>query len=899
MRLIPRRIKVKTEFFKNITLSDIIFAFIGIGVAIALFTANFEYHIWVAIGWVIIVGSMFLPVADGIRFYFTLGYLFRFFAQKKKFTKESTNEKADIKQIIPFVGFTKDRFIDFKDYFAEVIEVSPIEFGLLNEFKQNMLIDTFGNALRRLNEQQSATIVKLSKAMILDNFIYLEDKKYDTLMDLQYEGEMTPQEIEARSGIFEGRVSRVESLNRQEKVYKDYFYIVVYDKDKELLDTTVNGMISTLYNSVTPVNTRKLFGRDLVVFLKATFGKEFNERELEGISMANYMDWVIPKELKFRASGYSIDDRAYRQYVISDYPLQVGNAWGFNLFSQDRTKIIVKINPVQKYKAERNIDKAIMEMQSKGAYSARSSKQIENDTHVQTLKTLLVDLKNNNQQLYDVNIYVCCEDAARKEVKSILKQEGFKYSELFGRQVDGFISSNISMRDNVKETPRGMPTSTLAALFPFISGELQDKEGFYIGYNEYPVFIDFFTRNRERVNSNMIVVGKSGSGKSFATKTLLANFAADNTKIFILDPEDEYTVLAGSLKGKVIDVGSSAMGIINPFHIITSLKDDIKDVEEVLEEEDLVEEVKEKEKPKEKLKLVEATDTFSTHLQFVEQFFKVILEGIDSDSFEALNSLVVDMYNEKGIDNRTNLKELKPEDFPIFDDLYRIINDRLEKETNEYHKRNFLTIQTYIKKFSTGGRNSNLWNGPTSITTKENFVSFNFRSLLANRNDIIANAQMLLVFKYLDNEIIKNRDFNLKFKTNRKIVIAVDEAHVFINPDHPIALNFMAQMAKRIRKYNGMQIIITQNFKDFVGTPEIQRQSTAVINASQYSMIFALAPNDINDMVELYRKSGEINEQEQNSVVTAGLGQCFFISGPMSRTMLQIEAADSIKDIIE
>jgi type IV secretory pathway VirB4 component len=452
------------------------------------------------------------------------------------------------------------------------------------------------------------------------------------------------------------------------------------------------------------------------------------------------------------------------------------------------------------------------------------------------------------------------------------------------------------MRDNIKETLRGVPTSSLAAIFPFISGELQDKEGFYIGYNEYPIFVDFFLRNRERVNSNMMVIGKSGSGKSFATKMLLANFAADNTKIFILDPEDEYTILAGNLQGKVIDVGSSAMGIINPFHIMTTLKDDIRDINEMDDED---KEENEGNKDDGKLKLKEATDTFSTHLQFLEQFFKVILEGIDSDSFEVLNSLIVEMYNLKGIDENTNLERLKPEDYPIFDDLYKMICDRLEKEKNEYHKRNLLTVQTYVKKFAAGGRNSNLWNGKTSITTKENFISFNFRSLLANRNEIIANAQMLLVFKYLDNEIIKNRDFNLKFKTNRKIIVAVDEAHVFINPNHPIALDFMAQMAKRIRKYSGMQIVITQNIKDFVGTPEIQRQSTAVINASQYSMIFSLSPNDMNDLIELYRKSGEINEHEQNSIVTAGVGQCFFISGPMSRTMMQIEAPDTVRELFE
>ncbi|MGN0748827.1 MAG: VirB4 family type IV secretion system protein [Christensenellales bacterium] len=891
MRIIPRKIKVKTEFFKGITLSDIICAFIGIGVAVALFTANFQYHVWVGIGWLIFAVAMFFPVADGIRFYYTLGYLFRFFAQKKKYSRGAKKQTAEVKSIIPFVGFTQDRFIDYGDYYAQVIEISPVEFGLLNEFKQNMLIETFANAIRRLTESQSANIVKLSKAMILDNYVYVEDKKYDSLMDLQYEGEMTAKEVEARAGIFEDRVSRVEALNRQEKVYKDYFYFVVYDKDKEVLETTIEGIMNTLSNSATPVTTRKLTGKDLVVFVKATFGKEFDERELDSVPMSEYFNWATPKEIKFKASGYSIDGRNYRQFVFSDYPLNVGNAWGYNFFSQDRTKVIVKIKPIAKYKAERNIDKAIMEMESKYSQSGKSSKVIENETHRQTLKDLLVDLKNNNQQLYDINTFVVCEEPARKEVKAILKQEGFKFSELFARQVDGFISSNLSMRDNIKETLRGIPTSTLAAIFPFISGALQDREGFYIGYNEYPIFVDFFLRNRERVNSNMMIIGKSGSGKSFATKTLLANFAADNTKIFILDPEDEYTILAGNLQGKVIDVGSSAMGIINPFHIMTTLKDDIKDIDEMGDEDE--------EEDNGKLKLRESSDTFSTHLQFLEQFFKVILDGMDSDAFEALNSLVVEMYNEKGINEDVDLDKLTPEDYPIFDDLYRLINKKLETETNQYHKQNYLTIQTYIKKFAKGGRNSNLWNGPTSISTKENFISFNFRSLLANRNEIIANAQMLLVFKYLDNEIIKNRDFNLKFRTNRKVIVAVDEAHVFINPNYPIALDFMAQMAKRIRKYSGMQIVITQNIKDFVGTPEIQRQSTAVINASQYSMIFSLSPNDLNDLVELYRKSGEINEEEQNSIVTAGVGQCFFISGAMSRTMMQIDAPNSIRDIFE
>ena len=368
----------------------------------------------------------------------------------------------------------------------------------------------------------------------------------------------------------------------------------------------------------------------------------------------------------------------------------------------------------------------------------------------------------------------------------------------------------------------------------------------------------------------MIIIGKSGSGKSYATKVLLSNLAADNARVFIIDPEDEYSILAGNLAGKVIDVGSSQHGILNPFHVMTSLDADEGG----------------------------GGDSFMQHLQFLEEFFKTIFDGMSPDAFEVLNTIVAEVYKRKGIDQTTNLSELEPKDYPIFDDLYNLVNAKLEKEKDDYHRRNLQIISNYVQKFASGGRNSNLWNGPTTMKTKENFICFSFRSLLVNRNQTIANAQMLMVFKYLDNEILKNRDFNLKYETLRKVVFVVDEAHLFINPKFPIALDFMAQMAKRIRKYEGMQIIITQNIKDFIGgSAETQRQASAVINASQYSMIFSLAPNDISDLVELYRNAGEINKDEQDAIVTAGRGQCFFISSAYSRTMFNIEANDTIKKL--
>ena len=107
----------------------------------------------------------------------------------------------------------------------------------------------------------------------------------------------------------------------------------------------------------------------------------------------------------------------------------------------------------------------------------------------------------------------------KKEVRAVLKQYGFKYAENFGRQINAFVSANVSRLDVLTEYARGIHTSSLAACFPFVSNELKDPNGFYLGYNQYPVFVNFFTRNNERVNSNMMIIGKSGGGKSFATKT--------------------------------------------------------------------------------------------------------------------------------------------------------------------------------------------------------------------------------------------------------------------------------------------------------------------------------------------------------------------------------------------
>lgn len=874
-RFIPGKTKVKTEFWKGVTISDLItglIALAGAGLILAANIFDMRTKIVVLLSWLGLMASMFIPVDEGLRLYGSLGLLFRFMAFKKRYSTDLEKKHyAPMSELTPFLNIELGKYINYGEYRGMVLEIMPLEFGLLNEDKQNMMINTFASGLRRLSEYQSATIVKLKKPMVFDSYMARDDEKFAILNQQFADGEFTKEELDARGLIFEERVMTLDRANRQDPILQDHFYMVVYGADKDALESTVEGIKNTIGSGQTPVKAHVLKEFDLVSFLKSNYTENFNEKEIASVPASAYMKYVLPKTVEFKVSRTIVDGNGYRNFVVSQYPLAVDNGWAYSLFALDKARVVINFHPMQRDKAEKMIDRAIMETETKLEKAGKSSKQIELETQLETMRSLLEMLKNNNEQLFNVNTHIQCKEVARKEIKSILRQNGFRVAEMFGRQVDAYISNSISRLDLVKSFERGMPTTTLAAAFPFVSSSMQDPTGFYIGDNEYPVFIDFFSR-KERINSNMMIIGKSGSGKSYATKTLLANLAADKTKIFLLDPEKEYVPLAHNLHGKIIDVGSSSQGMINPFQIMFSLKED--DDEE------------------------EGTDDFSTHLQFLEQFFRVVLEGISTDAFELLNTLVVELYKSKGIDQRTDVTKLTQTDFPIFDDLYELICKKLAKEKDDYFKRNYQILQTYVQKFSTGGRNANLWNGYTSLTTTENFILFNFRTMFANRNESLANAQMLLIFKYLNNEIIKNRDYNLSHNFKRQVVVAVDEAHMFIDPKFPVALSFMAEMAKRIRKYEGMQIIITQNIKDFLGSADIIRQSSAIINASQYSLIFQLAPNDMNDLLQLYASSGGLTKEEQDGIVTADKGVCFLITGPLSRTFVHIVALPTVRYMI-
>ena len=817
-------------------------------------------------------------------------------AAKKSAKKETRAENISydpIEDIIAFTGI-KDGFIEYAgEYYGAAIEIPPVEFRFFSENRRsNSIENAVGRVLRNLNPDYAANIVKIERPVLYDSYI---DNEYEKLEEvkLSYErGVITEEELKARVEVLYERINELRTLCFENKVVQPYYYIVLFDGDKKQLDIRVDSALDTLRAG--ELLPKRLNDKELAVFLKYNYEIDFDERDIEKIKPEDYAAWAMPQTVSFKARTTEINHIVTHNLRVINYPMEVGDAWMAGLMSIPATRVMIKAKPMDHGKSVTAIDHSIQEIRDRLNSTGIESRRIELSAHADSLSELLVMLQGENETLLSVNIYVTAYDinstktqagdkkipdsnlanitSMKKTVRRIFSESRVKLENLDFSQLEGFIGAGVSGYDPRTKDGRGIPSNSVAAAYPWIYANILDKKGIKLGMNEgVPVFVDFFRRDDERVNSNMVIVGKSGSGKSYATKSFLTNLAADDAKIFILDPENEYSELANSLHGKIINVGNASQGRLNPFHIITALEDDEDGSS--------------------------GSNSYSTHLQFLEEFFKQSLPDCEKDALEYLNALIDRCYLNKGITNETNLGKLRPEDYPIFDDLYDTILAEFQVSDNEYIRRMLRTLLNYISKFSTGGRNASIWNGPSTVTTEENFTVFNFQSLLANRNSTIANSQMLLVLKYIDNEIIKNREYNIKYKANRKIIVVIDEAHVFIDAKYPVALDFMFQLAKRIRKYNGMQIVITQNIKDFVGSEEIARKSTAIINACQYSFIFSLSPNDMDDLCLLYEKSGGINENEQEQIVSAPRGHAFAIMSSQHRSSFKVHVSDGMVDM--
>ena len=869
MRIIPKKIKVRNTVWKCYTMPDVIAALIVFAVVFICITAG---HLALAAVTGIFAVVMFMPTSEGI-FYSCILENVRFLFAKKRYTSESKNPKENVDALSGLKAVRKSGLIEYKDgSFGRVIKLGQKNFGVEDGLQQDTDIRYFASALKQLDETQSADLVKIDRPVTLDVW----SKELFARLSELYDGRGDDRR-DIRAGVLRERIDAIDKINNVRKEYSSDYYFVIYGKNAEEVEQTALNAATEIGKS--GLSAALLGRRDAAVFLKYGYSRNFDEWEAGKLSDEELVEWIKPKEIVFKANKYVIDGLEASTMAIAEYPLRVKNAWGADLFNIPNTKVVLHMKPVERLKAIRRIDKCIGEMETKQLLSEKASESNSAEIHRETMHELLDSLQTENESLLDVTLTVTAynylkESGYKKAVRRAIRTENFRPSMLYGKQIDGFRSSAISPQGGLKNLERGINSSSLAAVFPFVRIFVMEEGGILLGENRnnrYPFIFDLWKRGNLYQNSNAMVIGKSGSGKSFFLKNLILNEWSNRTRVIICDPEAEYMTLTRNLQGNVLDVGNAKEGRINPFHIYKILTEDGTPADPKV--------------------------TFNTHLKMLESFFRIVLAGASNDVIELINNLVVETYAKKGIDETRDCTQLKAEEFPLFSDLLETLKSKNADTMDSMTARDMRTAELYLEKF-VSGRYSDIWNAPSTLTADADVIDFNFQSLFANKNNIVANAQMLLIFRFIEQEVINAREKN-RYGENVHTLIVCDEAHLFIDAKFPIALDFFYQMSKRIRKYNGSFLPATQNIADWNANEELRGKTSAIIKNSQYLFIFKLSAPDMKDVLDVYKAGESFNEEEQRMIISAGTGQAFFVGSTELRACIKIKAGEFARSLFE
>lgn len=857
--------KKKTKFLGSLTAKDLLFLVIGIALIALVLLSSIVTTVKIILCILIIVVTFFsvitIDVQKGWRVVLNF---FRFITRRRKWEAEDISSSIELNDVICYN----------KGIYTAVIQLNGINFSILSEEAQNTKIVAL---MQIIQELRSGKIIKFEEPIDLTPYIETNNRfierceqaltreateKWGDDPSKWKSQDGTPEELKRRI-LLNQNAHLADFQNINDTTKAAYFLLIQ--------ETSLEAVRSAAFDAINVLRSIGLFKRQIVNDETGQHLTDFLKRALSFKADVSKINGLVLERTVEKPTKCIIDGAAYQTICVHRYRMLNDNAWAWKLFNIPGVRVTVNFRPYSGKSVEKLINRQFGEL--KGRMEDSKTKSYEQNAlqgEYQTIQALLSDLQFGLDKLYDVEFYVTYPFEKRKIVTKQMRSMGLTRNDLFLTQYDSYINTLpfIPMLEKKSsETVNVIATSAIAGMFPFVIKELFDNNGSYLGGSAgLPVFLNLFHRDEDRKNSNAVILGAPGGGKSYFMKKELLQFYTQGKKIYVLDPENEYKRFKDVFNIDYIDLSGLKDQIINPLQVFPAFSDSDDDE-------------------------TSGSNEVSAHLVFLEQFFETVLPNLGAYQKDLLMGYVSQLYTKMGITDDKNMSLYTPEQFPTFTDLMDVIekrqktlikNNRIEEQ---YELQHLSPLIMAIQKFTDGGIYSSLWNGHTTLKLNNDFTVFNFQALFASSNNTVANAQMLLVVKYLNQEVIKNREDK---KTN--IVIAIDECHRFINGKFTVGLDFMQQEAKQIRKYFGSLIIATQNINDFCGgNEEMKQKASAVINCCQYSFVFNLAADDINQITELYKNcNGGLQREEVNYIASAHRGDCLVLASKDVRLPVHI-----------
>lgn len=357
------------------------------------------------------------------------------------------------------------------------------------------------------------------------------------------------------------------------------------------------------------------------------------------------------------------------------------------------------------------------------------------------------------------------------------------------------------------------------------------------------------------LNQNEVVIGTSGVGKTTYLIQKILRYAVQGYRIYIIDPENEYTEIVNFLGGSVLHLSSNSSHKINPLQIFT---------EELLNDEQ------------------ETTTTITDMERLVKdkiQRFKGFLEVIKSDITQVEKAIMDDVvkqaYINRGIMKYDKLSEIIPEQWPILSDVLREMENLKKNYPEKFTKVEDLYF--ILESYTTGS--NTLFNGYTNVNVKGKLLSFNLKPLQTEKE--VQAAAYLNTFEFLWDEITKDRTEVKK--------LFVDEFHFLTL--HPQSANFFYQAYKRFRKYKAGAIAGTQQIQDVLQGELVDGKNVgeAIVGNSYTKVFFGLDNKGVEDVVEKLQLN--FSKKEKKLLSKKKQGEAIIMYGSQ-RAFMKVELTE-------
>lgn len=571
---------------------------------------------------------------------------------------------------------------------------------------------------------------------------------------------------------------------------------------------------------------------------------------------------ICPKGILFNKDTFSYGNNECVAMSCMRYPSTVDYEWLLSSCNLQNTITSLTFTPEDNVEATlKSLSTTISNYKSiadgfvpKSAVEVIRAKKIVNDA-----SDMVEQVGNNNESIGYLSMNMMSIGNDVNDVKS--KSRGVRqkcignnfnvYSMPFlQKEIYKTISPiDIPNIDIENATNHLMPISTVIGGFPFSSSGYNDGKGSYFGMDDskYPIIIDMYKRGKDRNNSNMVVLGLSGVGKSTILKHLILNEWDLGAKIIIIDPHGEYKEMCENLSGDWIDICGGSKGRINPLHIYSKFdNEDVRD-ENMLSE-------------------------LAKHINNLEVFFKLYLE-LSPILTAILKECIEITYKNAGIVWDTNISKIRNDQFPIMIDLYNVtLQKSKEEEPNlkRAEENYYKTLSILLRNIAIGS-DAQIWNGYSTVNPKKDFVVFDTTSLNNNASNI-KTALYHTLLNYCEDYLYRDK--------NEKVILIVDEAHNIIDRNLPATTQRFANIEKSCRKLEGALWICSQQLIDFLDEA-IKKDGETLLGQPTFKLLMPVGRGtDLKSLKELYNLTDA--QEEKLSQQMRGQGLLFVGNRRMS-----------------